>query len=83
MNWKEKYAVLKVGDKVKLIKAVPKCPACTPNTNTVNCCKQYMDTIGRIYKIEEHYEIPRKDYNVRFDKGGSCSFPKECLEKVI
>lgn len=74
MDWKKRYDVLKVGDKIIVIKENPDC-----DNRCFDCCL----TKGKIYKITDITST--SDYGthtITTNKGGSCSIPPECLQKV-
>ena len=78
MNWKNRYTIIKKGDKVKLIKYHPHCDG------NPDCCSFNGYIIGKIYTVMGcDNEIPDTENKIIIENNTKCGFPVECFEKVL
>ena len=75
MNWKEKFAKLKIGDTVKIIKRLPDNKTGLENWNRDNGDVGRTGTITMIHQRTKHFKVINKGKYYGF-------FSKEELEKV-
>ena len=79
MNWKERYAELKVGDKVIMFKP---CITCSSPGNTRPCWKKYFkDKKCEIDSIRESSN-GRTHHIIRIGETIGCTINKECLKRL-
>jgi len=71
MNWKNRYAKIKKGDMVKLIKLFTRCG---------NCCEQEGYHIGHIYEVTSISNMKNSEQPYKLNS--KCNFPKDHIEKV-
>ena len=79
MNWKDRYSTIKVGDKVKVLKSNHLCMW----LSSENCCEGFVGQICEVIKIEEINKNTKGTISILAPTNVRCSFPAECLQKVI